>query len=435
MKSLLLICFFTSLSFLTTAHDCEGTVIDAPEEMHLTFDGEPYKTISLEWLGVNIEYPCGTFSITLWVKREYGYSSDLDIASSEIGKTLPVRAFVNFSHDETFVIDISLIVDGVIEEIDCTEKIVEIPEIIEVVFDGEPNIKFTTGMLNAHIEDPCDAGYTYGFDGPTNNHISQDQIGMTLPFSFTVNFNDGISIQRNLLVVVSGVGSVPVLMYIEDVDFNAGEEFSVDIWSQDLIKLNSWGLEMHFENIEILAIQTSDHFEDIPHNIYSPDKKVIRALWYPFDALPIDVKSGETWFTLVLKSEVVGSTLDIFQNKGNHFNSIFLESEDGSNVFEFGVDFNCVIAPKISTSTTDAFQDNDISIYPNPSSSRIIIDGLPEKASQIEIVNTSGQVISRQLKNDNNSELTLDISHLAQGIYAARVYHEDKITSSVFCKN
>lgn len=74
---------------------------------------------------------------------------------------------------------------------------------------------------------------------------------------------------------------------------------------------------------------------------------------------------------------------------------------------------------------------NNIQLFPNPNSGVFFIEGLPEK-STIQIFNILGAKVYET--EENNAFTTLELNHLAPGVYSVRIYreraniiHQDKV--------
>ena len=80
------------------------------------------------------------------------------------------------------------------------------------------------------------------------------------------------------------------------------------------------------------------------------------------------------------------------------------------------------------------FESSEISVYPNPTNGQITVQTERTPSPQnIQIYDISGRIVETQLiaslRNENENNITIDISHLQQGIYFLKI--ENKITKII----
>jgi len=313
---------------------------------------------------------------------------------------------------------------------DCEEDIsITFPETAEVEFNGEPYIELTLEMLGVFIEYPCDSYTTkIKISNQASGILLSSHVGTSVTVTVEVILNDGTKYINEIYLNVTGIKPDPIKMFIEEKSFSAGETISLEVWSEDIPGLVTWGLQMEFIDAEILEIQTSQIFEDIPHNIYNSGLAA-KALWVPADGLPIDLESDLTWFTLVVKSNIDGNTLDIFETDLDPWSEIVMEDDDF--IFDFPAEFTFVTAPRNVLGIDDEVNFPNIEVFPNPSSHNISITGLPnpDSSSKIEVFNLEGRLLLQKEFTISSSTFTLDISELPTGMFILKAQNGKKLSA------
>ncbi|MBI3520172.1 MAG: T9SS type A sorting domain-containing protein [Bacteroidetes bacterium] len=108
---------------------------------------------------------------------------------------------------------------------------------------------------------------------------------------------------------------------------------------------------------------------------------------------------------------VAGSTVNHVVNDGD-VTGFHVET---TNPNVSGYDYWVVkLAPQTVTSVKDITRNNTITIFPNPASNSIYINGLTNKTNTIQLINALGIVITNWT---NTPAKEFDISHLSDGIY------------------
>jgi expansin (peptidoglycan-binding protein) len=91
--------------------------------------------------------------------------------------------------------------------------------------------------------------------------------------------------------------------------------------------------------------------------------------------------------------------------------------------------------PVCGLSTSNGFVNslNYVSVFPNPATSSIVFDGI-EDVKTMEIINLSGRVVATKYFGQAYSNISLDISNLAAGIYVAKMTGENATGTATFVK-
>lgn len=432
------LCFFLLYGVNALAYDCDDPIIDIQEEIEFEFTGELSTEITPEFLGLSIDYPCGTHEVALWVAKSdiEGFKyNDVILSKDLVGSTIKIKVILEFAHHDPIVKNVTLQLTG----INCDDYGIDIPESYELVFDGEPYIILEPEMINLNIDLPCDEAYTIKLERgkSTSSQYNYDMIGTTQICHITIYVQDESIFESQFEVHVSGVKPDPIQMFIEDVDFNAGQEIQIDIWAQDLTFLAAWAFEFKFAHAEIIEILPSTTFNETPHNIFTSEasESVIRTLWLTADGYPITTEANETWFTLKLIPSIPGSLSDIFiPSLSNDFNVIAFD--DADNTFVYPTDFiTFQIESKTTTSTDQQFNHQNIELYPNPSSDFICIEGHSiEHDEFIEIINSNGEVVRVAHRAQASTEMQIQVSDLSPGIYRVRSRDRRTVYSIPFIK-
>jgi hypothetical protein len=85
----------------------------------------------------------------------------------------------------------------------------------------------------------------------------------------------------------------------------------------------------------------------------------------------------------------------------------------------------------VSNSIEDETNDEAIvsSVYPNPTSGLINIDGLQTDSRSIQILNTKGQIIKEVSVDMNSEKMSVDLKEYLPGLYLIRVLGDSGIKS------
>lgn len=207
-----------------------------------------------------------------------------------------------------------------------------------------------------------------------------------------------------------------IQMYIEEKTFTAGEELTLDIWTDQLDGLAAWQLRLNFENAEILDLQEGASFDDIPHNIFN-DGKTINTIWLPADVQSIDMPSNETWFTITVLPSVDGSTFDIFTTENDPWSEIVLE--DSTDISGVNADFSFQIEERSFLVANEEVETDNLRILNNPIRDRLVVTGLSRNMgiSQVEVVSMNGSLVLKSLIDTQSTDVNIDVADIQAGIY------------------
>ncbi|MDF1694523.1 MAG: T9SS type A sorting domain-containing protein [Saprospiraceae bacterium] len=318
----------------------------------------------------------------------------------------------------------------------CEDDVVLVfPETTEIEFNQEPYILLTLELLGVQIDYPC-GGYEYkiSFGNSGSNYLPSRAVGSYVDVRVEVDFENGTNYKKHINVHVTGEKPHPVNMYMEELTFEAGETIELQVWSENIDGLVAWQLQLEFFDAEILDIAPSEMFDDIPFNIIN-NKSTLKALWTPQNALSIDALSNVTWFTITLKPEISGSTLDIFKMEQNPWSLIGIEDEN--YIYEYEADFVFNIAPKNLLNVETPFYENTLYLYPNPASHVLNLKFMNNylQEGSIQVLNTDGQVLAtKQMNNDFSQNTSMDISNLQTGVYILKYDNKYHSFSKKFIK-
>lgn len=317
---------------------------------------------------------------------------------------------------------------------DCEDQItITYPDELNIEFNGEIYFELTLESLEVEIDIPCDTYTTkISVNGTGKNVLYAQAVGKTVPVKVTITLGSGIKYVKTIDVIVTGVKPPPVAMFIEEKNFVAGETIQLDVWSEEIVGLVAWQLQLDFENVEVLGLETSTTFDHIPSNIV--DNNTLRALWFPSDGISLDVETDATWFTLELKPTIDGSTFDIFQTGQDPWSLIGIEDEN--YIYEYEADFIFNVAPRNFLSSTNQEEIVELEVYPNPSSHEININLNSAKNSKarIEIFDTHGKLMKAHAIYKSSNE-RIEISDLASGLYFINIYQDKSVHTKKFIKH
>ncbi len=348
--------------------------------------------------------------------HEYSFDyNDIDDTEIEIalGSTTNYELFM-YDHTANRVCKTNVYITNCEDDI-----VINVPEAAEIEFNGEPYIELTLEMLGVEIEYPChDYTTRIRIGNQSNGILSSQNVGKIVQVSVEMNVDNGFKYKNYIDVSATGFKPDPISMYIEDKSFIAGELIALEVWAEGIPGLVAWQLQLDFQDAEVLALETSEIFSNIPENIFDEGKSV-RGLWFPLDGLPFDAESDVTWFTLIIKPEIDGSTFDIFKPEQASWNQIVIEDEN--YVHQIDAEFVFNIVPRDLLDVGDDVQDLIIKTFPNPSSNKVSISGLPnlELPVNISVYDLEGRLILTET-SARNTIVTIDISDLPPGLYVLK---------------
>ncbi len=77
----------------------------------------------------------------------------------------------------------------------------------------------------------------------------------------------------------------------------------------------------------------------------------------------------------------------------------------------------------------------EVNLYPNPSTDKVVISGLTSKNYKITINDVSGNSVEQWKEEKNQSEIPINLSGLANGVYMMRIESEKNIITKKIIKN
>ena len=402
----------TTYTFNQVVKINEMYTLEGVSDVTITYDELPY-SITASDLVVNAD-PTHTYSFD--PNDESATIINYDLADITGGN---YNVYI-YDHDDRSLAEVNIVLT------DCDEDvIIDVPAAATIEFNGEYYIPFTAELFDINIVYPCGeyelsikrggAGGAYG--------LHDTWIGTTVDVEVKVTIINTIPVDtftKHILVTVIGEGPTPIPMYIEEKTFTAGEEITLDVWSDQLDGLLSFQLRLNFENAQILDLTEGNQFDDIPYNILNDDKTV-NALWIPWDVQAIDVASNETWFTLTVLPSIDGSTLDIFTTENDPWSEIVVEDSIGLN--DVTADFNFQIEERNFLVSNEEVKHDNLIIHSNPVSDRLVLSGftMDMDISQVSIFTIDGQQVMSMPFDSNRTKVDLDIARLGSGIYVLKL--------------
>ena len=208
--------------------------------------------------------------------------------------------------------------------------------------------------------------------------------------------------------------------YIELKEVVAGEETEVAIWSSSIDNLLGFQYGLRINNAEFIGLS-----EVNPKFLFGLDANhafiddQFRVLWSQV-LQPTNFEEDEIWYNIKIIPNESGLTSDIFSWEDLDFITQFL-LEGNNALFEIGVHFNFQMAVKpTATNVYDVLQE-EINLYPNPSSNNVYLDG----ASVSDV---------RSIHDVQGKEFPITIldgaiatSHLPKGIYFVSLIKNEKL--------
>jgi hypothetical protein len=126
--------------------------------------------------------------------------------------------------------------------------------------------------------------------------------------------------------------------------------------------------------------------------------------------------AGYQWINCETKQAIAGQTNQDFSPTQNG-NYAVIVSQNGCSDTSDCVSF-------LTVNLNALFIENQIKIYPNPSTNKILIESTLNSGS-VQLVNDLGQVLT-STKITNGKKETIDLSNFANGTYYIKIVSEDK---------
>lgn len=320
---------------------------------------------------------------------------------------------------------------------ECEELTIMIPDTVDIVFDKEPYIVVGLDDFGIDIDYPCG---TYTIDvhvyNVSNKKIYAHRIGSIIPVKITMNFSDGQYYQKSISLNVVGEKPDPVLMFLEEKSFLAGETVNVEVWSEEISILMSWQFQFRLQNAKFEGVTTGAFFDLTPaaYHIFNSDERM-NVLWFPGNALPINVEADSTWFVLSFIPDFDGSTIDVFEIFEDNYSTVGKATDQWAGE-EYDVDFSFNIVERSFLTATKNISVKEIEISPNPTSNRVKVSGLSDFENQVDLrlVDVNGKSVVQQSKTVTNGELSIDISTLPNGLYFLRIDNGTKVANAKVIK-
>ena len=91
----------------------------------------------------------------------------------------------------------------------------------------------------------------------------------------------------------------------------------------------------------------------------------------------------------------------------------------------------------IMVSTTQVDELFNVSVYPNPTRDKVVVQLLPNQLPEVEMIrllNMQGQMVWKAIQPELSSSINIDLSELPAGIYTLIVYHESGMVTKEIVK-
>jgi hypothetical protein len=165
------------------------------------------------------------------------------------------------------------------------------------------------------------------------------------------------------------------------------------------------------EIVENFTFHNPDYYQD-GYDIFS---------YYAYDQ-PLAV-SG-TFYVGWVQSDDVPYYVGNDKNRDNNTGKMFVMLQN--NVWEqVGITGSIMVRPVFKSRKTPIVNVNEqdtarLEIYPNPANDQVIIAALPNGDATIEVLDFSGRIVHTE-RSFGQSQVTLDTSEMADGVYVIRV--------------
>ncbi len=176
-------------------------------------------------------------------------------------------------------------------------------------------------------------------------------------------------------------------------------------------------------NVSVTAInsagQTQDNITvDISDRPFAAFQETISQLTVDFNDLSVGSPTSWVWDFGDGDSAFIQNPQHTYDAPGTYIVTLKADNDCGDRTFS-----RTITLEGLSSTSFNAMP--DWNLYPNPGNGTFTID-VPDKANvkRIQLVDIGGQVLSDELITYHISEKTMDVGHLASGVYMIRVYHQ-----------
>jgi hypothetical protein len=118
-------------------------------------------------------------------------------------------------------------------------------------------------------------------------------------------------------------------------------------------------------------------------------------------------------------------TVNITDKDITKYDTVFFYCLEFTSFWDLG-SFTPFSSNNCSVLSTETISENNISIYPNPTTDKIFISNLESSNTQIRIFNVLGKIVHQQ---KNNLENGISLSQFPKGIYMLQVVADNKTLS------
>lgn len=222
-------------------------------------------------------------------------------------------------------------------------------------------------------------------------------------------------------------------VYIEDKDFMAGDNISLEVWSDAIDDVSSVEFSLTLNNGTYQQITASEDFIYTLINFFN-DKTDMRALGYinvpDINITSMDVESSTTWITMEITPNFDGSSSDLFNLAIPSKDTIHIEDENDPFAY-YNVPLKFSFSHRDITYTTDIVDAIPFDIFPNPVENSLFIqlDEASIQPSHYEVYNQMGQLLISQRFTSS-----IDTGSLPSGTYALTLKSEQHRSTRRFVK-
>lgn len=146
-------------------------------------------------------------------------------------------------------------------------------------------------------------------------------------------------------------------------------------------------------------------------------------------------ENGTTWGSselITLTDVTTLQSIHLNTRTGRYIKLEILTNFSGTNNSSLAeISFSGCVNPVVITGITDKEMQTGVTVYPNPTSNYIIIDGL--NIEEVSVINTKGAVVEKFVHLGDKPKV--DLSALTNGIYFLKVKTNNKATTHKIIKN